>query len=159
MNSSSIKLALMKYFRFQRGMIVGAEVNYSDILAITQDKSISYEVEIKISLSDLKKEFKDKIKKHENLNLVKKLNPNYFYFCVPYYLYDKAKEIIHGYSKNYGIFVYIENSDKNENFYDSYVVLKDRAKKLNASDNENLFIDLIKRISSDIINCYIRLYK
>ena len=158
-NSYQIKTALLKYFRFQRSMIVGTEINcgvsgIADVLAINDNQSLSYEVEIKTSIADLRKDFKDKNFKHSSLNHDKRYNPNYFYFCVPEELYEKSKEIIYSNNKQYGIIIY-----EIDRWNYGFVKIMNRAKKLNTSDNEYLFIALLKRISSEIVNLYIENYE
>ncbi len=157
-NSYNIKTALMRYFRFERSMIVGTEINtgptgIADIIAINDNKTASYEVEIKTSIADLKKNFKDKNFKHSSLNQNNKYNPNYFYFCVPKDLYEKAKEIIYSNNKQYGIIIFTQFGNY------GMVQVKNRAKKLNDSGNNLLFEKLLKRITSEIANLYIDKYE
>ena len=70
LNSAQIKLALMKYLRYKRGFTaVASEVSMphrsiSDIMAY--DKSKVIEVEIKCSISDMKQELTQILKRHHH---------------------------------------------------------------------------------------------
>jgi hypothetical protein len=142
-----MKGALLNYFRFGRGMIVGTEVSVSggiaDILATNKMKF--YEVEIKISISDLKADFKNKKHKHyymKNPNSINIFQPNYFYFAIPYGLKEKAIPLI---PKLYGIIIV-------HNFHGVYI--ERRAKLLHSNYCNRLFDKLVKRISSELANWY-----
>lgn len=74
----------------------------SDFLFCTQS-GYWYEIEIKVSLSDFKNDFKKE--KYRLLETDKALRPNYFAYCVPYYLVDSVKALV---PKGYGLY-YITN--------------------------------------------------
>ena len=155
--SKEIKLALLKYYRFERSMVVGTEVNHADILAISNDLNSSYEVEVKVSLSDLKKDFSNKRAKHAHIdNSMNVFNPNYFYFCFPNYLLDKALSIIAESNEKYGIMIYKRYGTTKGN---GHIDIIKRAKKVNHSGNDKLYEALVKRISSELINMYIKYEK
>lgn len=63
----------------------------SDMLIKTRS-GYWYEVECKISFADFKNDFKHKRQKHELLKNgdEKHRRPNYFYYCVPWYLSEKV---------------------------------------------------------------------
>lgn len=152
MNSKFIKGALLSYFRFNRSMIVGTEVyvlcGLADILAT--DKKKFYEVEIKTSISDLKADFKNKKHKHSFMkesHYANTYQPNYFYFGIPYDLLEKATPLI---DKLYGIIII--KSFNNVSIYR-------RAKKLHNNYCNRLYNNLVKRISSELANLYIKKYK
>ncbi len=145
MTSKEIKKHLLKYFRFKRQMICGTEVHtyggIADVLAISEDKKKSIEVEIKISVSDFRKEFKEKKNKHQH-SWEYKTMPNLFYFAFPEGLIEK---IINEVPKEYGIYEIDE-------FGNVKSIRKGR--RLNKTENETNFRLLVKRINSELISCY-----
>lgn len=69
----------------------------SDMLIKTRS-GYWYEVECKISLSDFRNDFTHKRKKHEMLETGGECRrPNYFYYCVPWYLSTKVLPLIPDY--------------------------------------------------------------
>lgn len=72
-----------------------------------------YEVECKISLADFKNDFKRKWRKHDLLKTgdEKHRRPNYFYYCVPWYLSGKVLSLLPSYA---GLIVLTENGKLNE---------------------------------------------
>ncbi|WP_291951319.1 hypothetical protein [Campylobacter sp.] len=93
----------MKYLKFKRNFIgVLSEFKQGDfiedIVALKENEIIA--IEIKLSKNDFINDFKNKSLKHKNKD---KNFYNKFYFCVPYYMADFAKN----YLKNlpYGLFV------------------------------------------------------
>lgn len=72
-----------------------------------------YEVECKISLADFKNDFTHKRQKHELLKMgdEKHRRPNYFYYCVPWYLSEKVLPLLPDYA---GLIVLTENGRLNE---------------------------------------------
>jgi len=146
--SKLMKREVLKYFRFERGMPTGTEVNAADVLAISDDLSKSYEIEIKTSLNDLKRDFTKKAIKHAYIeNSDNKLNPNFFYFCIPEALLEKALPIVEAHNDRYGIIC-----------MKSYGNLKfiKHCRRLNKADNTELYKLLVKRISSELVNMYIK---
>lgn len=59
-----------------------------------------YELECKISFADFKNDFKHKRQKHELLKTgdEKHRRPNYFYYCVPWYLSEKVLPLLPDYA-------------------------------------------------------------
>lgn len=84
----------------------------SDMLIKTRS-GYWYEVECKISLADFKNDFKRKWRKHDLLKTgdEKHRRPNYFYYCVPWYLSGKVLPILPSYA---GLIVLTENGKLNE---------------------------------------------
>lgn len=84
----------------------------SDMLVKTRS-GYWYEVECKISLADFKNDFTHKRQKHELLKTgdEKHRRPNYFYYCVPWYLSEKVLPLLPDYA---GLIVLIENGRLNE---------------------------------------------
>ena len=84
----------------------------SDMLIKTRS-GYWYEVECKISLADFKNDFKRKWRKHDLLKTgdEKHRRPNYFYYCVPWYLSGKVLPLLPNYA---GLIVLTENGKLNE---------------------------------------------
>ena len=84
----------------------------SDMLIKTRS-GYWYEVECKISLADFKNDFKRKWRKHDLLKTgdEKHRRPNYFYYCVPWYLSGKVLSLFPSYA---GLIVLTENGKLNE---------------------------------------------
>lgn len=84
----------------------------SDMLIKTRS-GYWYEVECKISFADFKNDFKHKRQKHELLKNgdEKRRRPNYFYYCVPWYLSEKVLPLLPDYA---GLIVLTENGRLNE---------------------------------------------
>lgn len=84
----------------------------SDMLIKTRS-GYWYEVECKISFADFKNDFKHKRQKHELLKTgdEKHRRPNYFYYCVPWYLSEKVLPLLPDYA---GLIVLTENGRLNE---------------------------------------------
>jgi len=145
MNSKYIKYALLKYFRFNRQMIVATEVQttygLSDILAVDLDKRRSIEVEIKISKADFKRDFKDKREKH--IFFEHKHSANYFYFAFPSSL---TAELIGHVPQQYGVISVFNHNE---------VKIKRQPQLINhLSDNEEIYNLIIKRNASELIKYY-----
>lgn len=84
----------------------------SDMLIKTRS-GYWYEVECKISFADFKNDFKHKRQKHELLKTGgdKHRRPNYFYYCVPWYLSAKVLPLLPDYA---GLIVLTENGKLKE---------------------------------------------
>ena len=84
----------------------------SDMLIKTRS-GYWYEVECKISFADFKNDFKHKWQKHELLKTVgeKHRRPNYFYYCVPWYLSGKVLPLLPDYA---GLIVLTEDGKLKE---------------------------------------------
>lgn len=84
----------------------------SDMLIKTRS-GYWYEVECKISFADFKNDFKHKWQKHEFLKTgdEKHRRPNYFYYCVPWYLSGKVLPLLPEYA---GLLVLTEDGKLKE---------------------------------------------
>lgn len=84
----------------------------SDMLIKTRS-GYWYEVECKISFADFKNDFKHKRQKHELLKTGgdKHRRPNYFYYCVPWYLSAKVLPLLPDYA---GLIVLTEDGKLKE---------------------------------------------
>ncbi|VEJ53307.1 Uncharacterised protein [Campylobacter insulaenigrae] len=140
--SFEAKLLLMKYLRFKRNFIgVLSEFRHGDfaedIVALNQREIIA--VEIKLSKNDFLKDFKNKAFKHENKD---KNFYDKFYFCVPYYIAEFAKN--HLKNSPYGILVI--------NDFKAIVSLK-KAKMLKERKgiDKKILFDILARVTSENI--------
>jgi len=101
LNSAMIKHAL--YWRYRIKLqyhYCTDEVNCADFLFITKSGYIG-EIEIKVSIQDLKADFKKS--KHDFIKRDVNINRHYFYFALPDYLVEKATPIIEAVNHKYGI--------------------------------------------------------
>lgn len=111
MDSSILKTEALCWLRFGRKMpYVATEAGYwaADVLGCNDKFSV--EVEVKMSIADLKRDFTGKASKHylyDNAEAApSKGAPNYFYFYVPKELEEKAKEIVATNAPKAGLAVY-----------------------------------------------------
>jgi len=65
--------------------------------------ALEIEIEVKSSLSDLRRDFIEKKNKHGRYKQGERGTPNYMYYLVPTSMIDKTKEIIKGLNPSYGI--------------------------------------------------------
>lgn len=98
-----IEVALAKYFNVRRNIIVpnvswGLFSHELDMCVVSNSGYVT-EIEIKVSLSDLKKDLE---KKHHHIDYENKIK--YLYFAIPWYLQDKIEHI----PDNAGVLIYNE---------------------------------------------------
>ena len=154
LNSKIIKTALMCHYRFEKQFpYVATEcLKYSDINALN-DRCL-VEVEVKISKSDLKAEFKTAGNKHTKHFILYcnpncrplAIIPNYYYICVPEELKKDAIDIVKEINPKYGVLVcsYIGGSYK--------IVCAKPARKLHPNKPHPRVYNLVaKRITSELI--------
>ncbi len=99
-----LKLALLRYFRFERQWICVDEFRGADVIVDTGQDII--EVEVKVSKYDLEKGEEKKHRKHDYYRVgqsVALCHPNKFYFCVPEALVKTAFEVCDRLNPKYGI--------------------------------------------------------
>lgn len=168
--SKHLKSALLSYYRFKKRMIVATEVcvndGQADVVACSYDAKISIEIEVKITISDLKQEFKKKKTKHwyiENKIYSDYYNnsTNYFYFCIPDYLYEQAYSIIKEQNKKYGIIVFNTEFDIKKHLFEKQMndlspclIFKNNAQKLNDTENSQVLEGIVKRLTTEICVFY-----
>ena len=156
MTSKTIKAVILAYYRYKRGYFVATETNVShgiaDVVAVSKDLSISVEIEVKVSKSDLKNEWGNKGTKHSRLQDTAnryQLVPNYFYFAMPASLYNDALQEsidLNGHS-SYGVMIVT----------DSYQIeIVKQAKRLNKSKNDKFAHNLFLRATSELVNSYVQ---
>lgn len=92
-----IKLVTLAYWRYDRQHITGAiECGGADVKTMTKSLLIA-ESEVKVSIADMRREFKAKRYKHQLMfgeGFNHRPNVNYFYFVVPERLKEKALEVV-----------------------------------------------------------------
>ena len=92
MKTNEMEIALINHLGTRKNFIVpnvfwGLNFNYELDLMVVKESNYAYEIEIKVSISDLKA---DKKKKHcHDSNRIKQL-----YFAIPLLLLDKAESLI-----------------------------------------------------------------
>lgn len=157
MDSSTLKAAALAWLRYGKRMpIVCSEVGKwnADVLGVS--KSSSIEVEVKISKSDLKQEFKTKASKHylyENCRDDSPNVPNYFYFMVPATLEEAACEVVGTNAPKAGIAIY--HADSADRRLDHRVEIVKKPKKLkNGAPSRSLVSAAVLRASSELCGLY-----
>lgn len=154
MNATEIKSALLRHYRFKRGFVTATEVSYgirdiADILTYS-DKNVS-EIEVKCSISDLKQDFKKKVK-HEYLIYDNTKLPNFIYFCVPEYLVGKVLPIMA--LTKYGLL----SCNVKDNLVDHpdlfEIQIVKRAKRINKIQHDKMKQLINRRLSSELANIY-----
>lgn len=162
-NSDIIKTAVMSYFRFTRGFPCVDEVwggignEICDVL-VQSDKGF-YDIEIKISKSDL---WHGEAKKNKHIwykNLLKKKRgPNYFYICVPDYLLEEAEKWVTETNTKYGILVFNVSNWKqmyplgNIRKIQEFIYMSKRPQRLQTDIDQKLYGVFLQRICSAYIN-------
>ena len=176
LNSEQIKAALLAYYRFKRQAVVCAEWNYRDITVFFPKKKQLIEVEVKISISDLRADFKKSqrldlialetgkterpqvIRDGVHYNIMPIRNPciNALYYAVPSDIVERTIEILAEKMPFAGI---IEIQEKK---YGLEPVTRKTAKKLAFTrkdvDHQQILLSMAKRMSSDLANFYDRNY-
>ncbi len=116
MDSSTLKTEALCWLRFGKKMpYVCTEGGYwrADVLGVTDKFSV--EVEVKVSVADLKREFVTKTAKHylyanaSDAVAPSKGTPNYFYFYVPPEIEAAALEVIKEKAPKAGLAVYADS--------------------------------------------------
>ena len=161
MNSFYAKTCLLSYFRFKRQFpYVLTEFGRwnADVFACNDQKAI--EVEVKISIADLKREAVYKKNKHlwykKETDSPSLYTPNEFYVAVPQELKEKAEPIIKDLNPNYGL-ICINAGEEGEHSgpYQDKVFIMSRAKPLHdRAPKPKIFLDAAKRMSSMIATFY-----
>ena len=166
-SSLHLKTALMCYYRFKRQYIVADEIysNFNEIADILVDTGNEiYEIEIKISKSDLNAEKKKR--KHKNAEDEKWLKKrargaNKFYLCVPTELIPYAEKWIEEVNPKYGLIEFntIRYMNRNNGYgtptWDQYRSFVKRASSLHDNYNKKLRDRIISRLGSISCNAYI----
>lgn len=112
-----IEIAIMREFNYRQNLIVPNITSMYDVLDFETDMlvltkaNLAYGFEIKISKSDLKKDF-EKIQ-HKNINYFRKFK--YFYYAIPSELVEYAQTII---PSHFGIWALDINERGFKRFYE-----------------------------------------
>lgn len=111
MDSEALKVEALCWLRFTKKMeLIATEAGNwnADVLGVGDQFSI--EIEVKVSKSDLKREFQNKTAKHFLYNNAERGPgqhvPNYFYFYVPATLEKEALALIDEHKSKAGLAVY-----------------------------------------------------
>jgi hypothetical protein len=159
-DSLTLKVEALAWLRFTKKMLyVATEAGSwaSDILGC--DNDISVEVEVKVSASDLRREFSDKAHKHSyyrNSSVSGGSAPNYFYLYVPESLAEVATKLLEKYQPCAGLIVYDDDGEgsKYQDGKKSKVVRK--PKKLHQKrPTESLKRQLLLRMGSELVGRYV----
>lgn len=147
MISSTVKNALLKYYRFDRGFPYVATECWDEDVVVSDGKRLIC-IEVKISWSDYRAEFK-KAKHSKNAchwymgTKPKKNNPNCVYFAAPSTLAVKIADDIDQTAPIYGV---LSVDD-----YGHVSVLR-RAKEIHSGTVSGpTLIDMVKRLTSELI--------
>lgn len=166
-SSLHLKTALLYYYRFKRQYIVVDECysNFNEIADILVDtgKNI-YEIEIKLSKSDLNQEKRKK--KHQEYEegwkkSQKIKGANKFYICVPTELIPYAEKWIQEINPKYGLIefntqYYIERKARyNITEWDKCLRFIKKASRIHSGYNKKLRRNIIERLPSALCNAYI----
>lgn len=156
MNSQQLKTAALAWLRYGRQYkMVCTEVGpmHCDVLGL--NSKIAVEIEVKVSISDLKREFIDKSAKHYLYSNVDKAwyLPNYFYFLLPEDIIEKARPIIEEQSPKTGIGVFTNYNRHGEN-----VSIVKKPTKIHTNPPSTRLIDAtIARMSSELVGLHVSL--
>lgn len=154
--SLEIKVACMTWLRFGRQMpFVADEVGFHWLADVAgADERSLIEIEIKTSVSDLKRDFSAKGTKHwKYLNAPADFSwvPNRMYFAVPWELATRTAEELEKAAPNYGVLSYTEPAgDYSEVPWKRLCVAK-RAKPIHdRAPSERVRHIFLKRMGSDL---------
>jgi len=161
-----IKTLLINKYRYKDGLLVSSEVNLigtdniADILAVKQSTKEYFEVEIKISKSDLIKDI-HKMKHKSYINPSFK-GPNKFYYAVPTKLVPVCENYIDEHTLPYGIIELVSKSFTEDTFkvnrmkyhsfkYSDILKVVKRPKKLNTYPiSDTQFYYFLQRMASEL---------
>jgi hypothetical protein len=176
--TNKIQAALLNYYTFERGAYLACTELYTilnsigDIVVINGNLVI--EVEIKISINDLKNELKkgrevyewdDKcpankvthriVTKHSLMNNNVYTSPNKYYFCVPKYMLLETIEFATKLNPKYGVLVFNEDSNR----ITKCITVKKKAYLLHSEDNTDKYSKkMIDRLCNDLTKKYRLMY-
>jgi len=168
MKSSHVKASVACYFRYKRQFpLISFERPIKhffkpDILIITKSRKI-IEIEVKVSLSDLKNDIKKSIwHRRERLPDLYPM-PYQFYYAVPEKLKIKALEVINGWNKENKVSgkagLLIVQDKKKIGWDDVYVAKKaignNKSKKVSIKD----LITMVKNQTGTLCSCSVKIAK
>lgn len=153
MTSSYMKALLLKYWRFERAYYncaveVPSNSGQSDIV-VDNGKEV-VEIEVKISISDLKADFKKKKFRYFSHPYHKRkywyFICNRFYYAIPEELCQEASKIISDMDNNFGIISVSKRTIKNKG-----IEIIKVAKKINETFPGCIRKTIMQRTSSDLV--------
>lgn len=174
LDSCKMKAALVRHYRFKRQAIACTEFDYCDVLAIFPKTKKVVEVEVKISIADLKADFKKEHRidlmamedgkvERSVINRVGKtvsrrlwpVQIDNLFYALPEELVEKATPIIKKHAPYAGIIkVCKPYVNRNGTESPSQVWIEKKAKKLKSKDKgldfNKFFMEVSKRMSSEI---------
>lgn len=158
-NAFNIRAVLLYYYRYKRQFSCVGEVStdygeLADVLVMTKNHML--EIEIKISKHDLIKGEARK-RKHKKDDLKRLINK--YFICVPTELVAEAKKWIEEVNPKYGLIEFYSNSQLKTAKYENLINFHRNAKLLQPDFRAILKERLIKRLSSALVNEYIRRIK
>lgn len=172
MTSKILKAIAISYLRFRKQyFLCGTEIGLFNSDVLCSNDKLSFEIEVKVSFSDFKADFKKEKHKYYNNTIlddkdnlsgykIRKIKsnlnhvPNYFVFLVTQDIADdclKYLELKPEYNK-YGLAT-VKNVGAI--FADNIIFLKKPKKLHNSAISENAKIVLLKRMSSELANFHI----
>lgn len=151
-----MKTEALCWLRYGKQMqLVCTEGGYwnADVLGACDEFTV--EVEVKVSVADLRAEFRNKRTKHAYYDKHSKWTPNYFYFLVPSEIAEKAVEIVKEKFPKAGVLVYKPSRWPTKRWNEHVISFAKRASKLH--DNKphpDLLYSLAKRMGSELCSLH-----
>lgn len=129
---------------------------HADVLGLKSDMCI--EVESKVSISDLRAEFKNKTAKHYLYGSGNgQSTPNYFYVIVPEDMAEKTVEIIKEKNSKAGVLSVTEKGQEAKHWHDSMITVSHRPTRLHTMPpTRHLLQTAQMRMSSELCGLYYR---
>lgn len=154
LSSKEIKTKLLHFYRFKkRYKFIATEAGKWSADVLVSNEQEILEIEVKISLVDLKNDFKKRKHKiyKEPSAYFKTFLPNKFYFCVPQELVEEALLLIKG--KPYGLLVC---SEEEISIKGVFIKCIKNADNLRSGISKKLLHALILRMGSELIRTRIK---
>lgn len=142
-----LEIAAMRFLLWQKRCIMTTQergdstmLGRPDVLGLTNKREV-IEIEIKISVSDLRANAKKEVQKY--FAMFPEKGPNYFYYFVPHTIAEKASEIAEPHA---GVIMLYENSfewkviRKPKKIHSGYVGLKRAADLMRCQASTNLLL-------------------
>ena len=155
--TNEIKSTLLSYYKFfMHALLVGTEIEtnkgIADIIVLCRKSSYIYEIEIKISVSDLKNELKKDKHKFPYKTKMFDSGPNKYYFCVPTNILEETIQLANELNPKYGVLEY-----KPSLHYKDRINIIKQASLLH-KDVYNYKDRIMQRINNDLCRRYQMLY-
>lgn len=164
-SSAQITSAVIAWLRFGKQMpyvIDELEVGMFRADVVGADEKQIVEVEVKVTMSDMERDFKSKGHKHQRYAEQYWINlggvPNRLYFAVPLRLKDRALESLKKSNPAYGLVVMLENDTPYDYSLPAWKRLSvaKSAKPLHANKpTPRSLLNIVKRMGSDIAHWHL----